>query len=165
MTVEEQTDWIAFIRDVYKHATSIGKHERRPVFHSPAELRAIIKCEKRLNVTFPTPLKNLLLQTNGVSELLTTTNKEIDTGYFLYSIEGILEINSSLRSQDFNMPLDCLLFFAGDGMGDYFGFAVVKGKVPHSRIYFWDHEDDSRQSIAPSLGYFIENWKLGKIRV
>ena len=63
------------------------------------------------------------------------------------------------------MPLDSLLFFADDGIGDYFGFAVVQGKVPHSRIYFWNHEDDSRSVIAPSLEYFIANSLLGKIKV
>lgn len=165
MASENMIDWLNFIRDVYARATAAGQCKSRPVFHPPADPRNIKKCEKRLGVVFPSELRSLLLKTDGVSELLTTVKGEIESGYFVFSVERILETNRFELTQDFNMPLDCLLFFAGDGMGDYFGFAVVKGKVLHSRIYFWDHEDDSRRSIAPTLKHFIENWRLGKIKV
>ena len=138
-----------------------------PVFYPPAPREAIDECSEHLGVVFPAELESLLFQTNGVSERVSTAAGEVDLGYFLFPVENILEINTSLRTQtaNYTMPLDSLLFFADDGMGDYFGFAVVGGIVPHSRIYFWNHEDDSRSSIAPSLEYFVENWLLGKIKV
>lgn len=166
MAQENKKDWIGYIRDVYIQAAASGS-DTIPVFDSPASHQLIDDCEKRLGVIFPKELKDLLLQTNGVRERVSTAKGEIDSGYFLFSIERILEINVFQRTQigDYTMPLDCLLFFAEDGIGDYFGFAVVNGRIPHSRIYFWNHEDDSRVSIAPSLEYFIKNWRLGKIKV
>jgi hypothetical protein len=165
MASEEIFDWLSFINGVYARANTDGKHKSHPVFHPSASLQEIKKCEKRLAVVFPSELKSLLLQTNGISESLNTAKGEINSGYFVLSVERILETNQSQRAQDYIMPLDCLLFFAEDGIGDYFGFAVAKSKVLDSRIYFWDHEDDSRRSIAPTLKYFIENWLLGKIKV
>jgi len=167
MALDKKKDWVNFIRNIYSLAITSGSKKAMPVFHSPASHEQIRECEKHLGVIFPEEFKQLLLQTNGVSEKVSTVKGEIDSGYFLLSVERILENNTFLRTQndDFNMPLDCLLFFAEDGIGDYFGFPVIKGVVPHSRIYFWDHEDDSRQSIAPSLEYFIENWLTGKIKV
>jgi hypothetical protein len=158
------TDWVNFIRSIYTKAEA---SKTIPVFHPPASGQSINDCEKRLGVIFPNELKGFLLQTNGVTERVATSRGEVDSGHFLFSVERILEINTFQRTQtgDYTMPLDCLLFFAEDGIGDYFGFAAINGKVPHSRIYFWDHEDDSRRSIAPSLEYFVENWQLGKIKV
>jgi len=167
MTLEKKKDWVSYIRNIYTLAATSESKETIPVFHPPASPELISECEKSLGVIFPEELKQLLFQTNGVSERVPTAKREIDAGYFLFSVEEILKKNTFLRTHfdDFAMPLDCLLFFANDGMGDYFGFAIAKGVVPHSRIYFWDHEDDSRQSIAPTLEYFIENWLIGKIKV
>ena len=164
MAPDRRKDWKEFIQALYEKK---GLSKVIPVFYPPASRQAIDECSKRLGVVFPDELASLLFQTNGVSERVPTTAGEIDSGYFLFSVERILEINTSVRTQpsDYTMPLDCLLFFAEDGFGDYFGFAVVKGQVPHSRIYFWNHEDDSRLAIASSLEYFVENWLLGKIKV
>ena len=163
MAPDKNKDWKKHIQDIYE---TKGLLKVIPVFHPPASRQVVDECAERLGVVFPDALKSLLFQTNGVSELVPTMAGEVDSGYFLFSVERILEINTFQRTKiDYTMPLDCLLFFAGDGFGDYFGFAVVNGQVPHSRIYFWNHEDDSRQSIAPSLEYFIENWLLGKIKV
>jgi hypothetical protein len=167
MAQEKVKDWVGYIQDVYTLAATSEQPDIIPVFDPPVSRQLIDECEERLGVVFPNELKSLLLQTNGVREKVPTVKGEIDSGYFLLSIERILEINMLNRSQlsDYTMPLDCLLFFAENGFGDYFAFAVVNGKVPHSRIYFWDHEDDSRPSIAPSLEYFIKGWRLGKIKV
>ena len=167
MTQEKSFNWANFILDVYKQAAASCHTKSTPMFHPGASREDIDKCQKQLGVKFPTDLEQLLLQTNGVSERLATKRGEIDSGYFLLSVDNILETNIFLRthSGDYTMPLDCLLFFVDDGIGDYFGFATIKGQVPHSRIYLWDHEDDSRLAIAPSLQYFIQNWKHGKIKV
>lgn len=167
MVQEKKNDWISYIQDVYAQVATAGLSDVIPVFDSPASLQLIKECEKRLGVIFPNELRSLLLQTNGVRQRDPNVKGKIDSGYFLFSVERIMEINMFQRTQtgDYTMPLDCLLFFAEDGIGDYFGFPVVKGRVPHSRIYFWNHEDDSRLSIAPSLEYFIKNWRLGKIKV
>ncbi len=159
-------NWIELIREAYNHRVGLGP-KSTPVFHPPALSQEIDECERRLGVIFPAELRELLSQTDGVTERLSTVRGEIDVGSFLFSTEKMLEINTFQRTQtgDYTMPLDCLLFVAEDGIGDYFGFAVVKRRVPHSRIYFWNHEDDSRLSIAPSLSYFIENWLNGTIKV
>jgi hypothetical protein len=165
MAGEKGMDWISFIRDAYSRGVSSKSTKVSPIFHPPAPRQSIDECEKHLGVKFPEQLEQLLLQTNGVSEQVSTKNGNVNSGYFVLSVESILKTNLFLRANDFTMPLECLLFFADDGVGDYFGFAVTKNQVTHSRIYFWDHEDDSHRSIAPSLPYFKENWILGKIKV
>ena len=164
MAPDRRKDWKEFIQALYEKK---GLSKVIPVFYPPASQQDVDDCSSRLGVAFPNNLESLLLQTNGVSERVPTTAGEIDSGYFLFSVERILEINTSVRTatSDYTMPLDCLLFFAEDGFGDYFCFAVVRGQVSNPRIYFWNHEDDSRLAIAPSLEYFIENWLLGKIKV
>ena len=167
MPAEIKRDWIDFIQHVYASAAKPGASSVIPIFGPPTSQQMIEECERRLGVVFPDELKDLLHQVNGVRDRIVTAGGEVDSGYFLLPIERILEVNTHERAQaeNYSMPLDSLLFFADDGIGDYFGFAVIKGQVPHSRIYFWDHEDDSRRSIAPSLGDFIENWCAGRIEV
>lgn len=164
MASDQMKDWKEFIQTIN---ISRGLSKYILVFHPPASRQEIDECSERLGVVFPAELESLLFQTNGVRERVSTAAGEVDSGYFLFPVERILEINTFLRTQtaDYAMPLDSLLFFADDGFGDYFGFAIVRGKVPHSRIYFWNHEDDSRLFIAPSLEYFVENSLLGKIKL
>ncbi|MNG40245.1 hypothetical protein D3C84_1287410 [compost metagenome] len=62
-------------------------------------------------------------------------------------------------------PFDSLLFVADAGNGDLFGYSIVDGAIPKEDIYTWNHEDDSRTWVAPSLKQFIEGWLKGEISI
>ncbi len=58
-----------------------------------------------------------------------------------------------------------LLFFADAGNGDQFAYSVTGGAIRREDIYVWDHEDDSRRCVAPSLLRYLEWWLSGKIHL
>jgi hypothetical protein len=78
----------------------------------------------------------------------------------------IVDDNQLFRNnQDFirlYMPFDPLLFFADAGNGDQFAFRW-KAELPD--IFVWDHENDSRTWVAPSLAKYLEWWLNGTIKI
>lgn len=130
-------------------------------FHPPATLDEIVKEESSLGVVFPVDLRELLQETNGV---------EGSYGLgLIWNIERMQKDNLDFRrSTDFKnlyMPFNCLLFFADAGNGDQFAFRILNGEIRTSDIYVWDHEDDSRRWIAPSLDIYLEWWLKGKLKI
>ncbi|MGG0188006.1 SMI1/KNR4 family protein [Bacillus rhizoplanae] len=130
-------------------------------FKSPATKAEISQIKEKLNVELPNDLSSLLNETNGVFD-------EYDCP-FIWSIEQILEENLNVRMfddfKDLYMPFDCLLFFADGGNGDLFGYAILNGAIQKDDVYVWNHENDSRTWVAPSLQTFIEWWNDGTITV
>ena len=50
------------------------------------------------------------------------------------------------------MPLNCLLFFAGNGCGDYYGFPItLSDGVRDDIVFMWEHEYDNRIWKANNL--------------
>lgn len=122
----------------------------------------ILQTENMLNVTFPVDLSDFLSETNGLYHKKSYTN-------MVWSVEAIEQTNLDFRKNtDFAklyMSFELLLFFGDAGNGDQFAFRILSGEVRMSDIYVWDHENDSRIWIAPSLKTFIEWWSAGKIEI
>ena len=100
---------------------------------------------ERLNSKYgeiPQELKDLLLELNGDNDCL-------------FSVEWIIEMNELLRNDQYNdggfMSFKSLLFFAGNGCGDYYGYAISKNGIEPRRIFMWCHETDDRIEVAGSL--------------
>ena len=85
----------------------------------------------------------------------------------IWTVEEIIKRNIEMRTgsiyHECYMPFDNLLFFADAGNGDQFGFRILQGKIKRSNVFAWNHEDDSRMWVAPSLQLYIEWWLTGKI--
>jgi hypothetical protein len=62
------------------------------------------------------------------------------------------------------MPFDHLLFFADAGNGDQFAFPIEDSAIRVSDIFVWDHEDDSRKWVAPSLEKYLELWLSNQLK-
>ena len=60
---------------------------------------------------------------------------------------------------------DPLLFFADAGNGDQFAFVITAGKIRRPDIFAWDHENDSRTWVAPSLAKYLEWWLSGDLKL
>jgi hypothetical protein len=125
---------------------------RPPV--TPEELR---QCEAALGQPLPEELRALLAETNGVEG-------EYGLG-LVWSAERIAADNSRFRrSPDFAelyMPFDPLVFFSDAGNGDQFA-VVMRG---NREVYVWNHEDDSRTWVAPTVLQFLEAWMTGRLKV
>jgi hypothetical protein len=130
-------------------------------FANPATFVSIDDAEEKLGVQLPAELAEILRESDGVMG-------EYGLG-LLWPIERIKANNVNFRdSADFRrlyMPFDCLLFFGDAGNGDQFAYSIVQGEVRRNDIFVWNHEDDSRTWVAPSLGVFYEWWLSGKLKI
>ena len=92
----------------------------------------IEEVESKLKIKLPKDLKELLLELNG-------------DNYFVFSTSQIIDINLTIReAMTSYMPLDCLLFIAGNGCGDYFGYPITVDGLKDWEIFMWEHESDNR---------------------
>jgi hypothetical protein len=129
-------------------------------FSTPATQIQISAAESALNIKFPDELCALLLESNGVKE-----RYECD---LIWPVERVQADNLIFRSKKsfrkLYMPFDSLLFFCDSGSGDQFAFAIHDGVIRRPDVFVWDHEDDSRTWVAPSLEKYLE-WSFeGRIR-
>ncbi|MCU4761971.1 SMI1/KNR4 family protein [Bacillus cereus] len=127
---------------------------------NPATKEELIEIQKCLLVELPNDLSQLLQETNGIAG---------EYGDFIWSVSKIKTENMNMRNivdfKDLYMPFDCLLFFTDGGNGDLFGYSILNGIVQRDDIYIWNHENDSRTWVAPSLEIFMEWWESGKITI
>ena len=128
---------------IYRELTS--KHNYiKP--NPPATEKQISDVEKSLGCKLPNDLKELLLDMNG-------------DNWLIFSTEQITETNLSARKLDCFMPLDCLLFFGGNGCGDYYGYPITsQDGVRNDNVFMWDHEYDNRIWKANNLEDAIKKY-------
>jgi len=114
------------------------KHEYIKL-NPPATLEQIANVENTLGNKLPADIKELLLEMNG-------------DGWLIFSTEQVIETNLLVRKLNCFMPVDCLLFFGGNGCGDYYGYPITcEDGVREDRVFMWEHEDDSRIWKAANL--------------
>jgi hypothetical protein len=122
-----------------------NKHEYIRI-NPPATQQQIENVEEAFGNKLPSDIRDLLLEMNG-------------DGWLIFSTEQIIEINLECRRLDFYMPLDCLLFFGGNGCGDYYGFPItLSGCVRDDNVYMWEHESDNRIWTANNLEDTIQKY-------
>jgi hypothetical protein len=140
-------------------------------FNSPTTdlLLEDLKLEFNLD-ELPSELEELYRQTNGIEHKMTVDNiGELTIGELIWTVERTIETNKEYRNykdfKDLYMSFEQLLFFSDAGNGDLFGIVTLNGKFDRHDIFSWNHEDDSRNWVAPNLAKFIEWWLDGKINV
>ena len=128
-------------------------------FHPPASSDQIYEAEGALTASFPEEFCSILRESDGVEG-------EYGLGV-LWPLKRIVRDNLTFRSHEkfanLYMPFDSLLFFGDAGNGDQFAFAVLAGVVRKPDVFVWNHEDDSRTWVAPTLKVFFEWWLTGKL--
>ncbi|WSI28571.1 SMI1/KNR4 family protein [Streptomyces sp. NBC_01343] len=128
------------------------------VFQPPASESALLQCASSLGHPLPADLVALLRESNGIEG-------EYEAG-LVWSAERIASENRTFRDDGelatLYMPFDPLLFFADAGNGDL--FALLPG-LQRPDVFIWNHEDDSRTWVAPSLAKYLESWLTGQIKL
>jgi hypothetical protein len=130
----------------------IGNAFRDAKFYIPASAREIGHAERELGVEFPAELRQLLLETNGVSANYSRP--------LVWPVDEIIEQNRHFRTSSAfakrYAPFTDLLFFGVEGNGDQFAYRVLEGQAGDSSICEWNHETDERTSFASDLkDYFV----------
>jgi len=137
------------------------KHSDAVVVNVGVTESEIKRAEKVIGVLFPNDLRACLLESDGLEG-------EYGLG-LIWSLTRIVRENQRFREEEefkeLYMPFDCLLFFADAGNGDQFAFPIQDGKVRRGDVFVWNHEDDSRAWVAPSLSEYLEWWLNGKLVV
>ncbi|MCP4139910.1 MAG: SMI1/KNR4 family protein [Chloroflexi bacterium] len=139
----------------------ISKLTANRKYSASASPEAISVAENLLNLKFPETLKSLLSEADGIEG-----EYSLD---LIWSLSKIQEANIEFRTyKDFKelyMPFDSLLFFADAGNGNQFAFSILSGEIRKDDIFCWNHEDDSRTWVAPSLERYLE-WRLsGRLKL
>jgi hypothetical protein len=139
----------------------IEQHSSAVVVQAGASESAIKLAERALGISFPDDLRSCLLESDGI-------DGEYGLG-LVWSLERIVRDNQGFRENaefgELYMPFDCLLFFADAGNGDQFAFAIQAGEIRRDDVFVWNHENDSRSWVAPSLSRYLEWWLSGKLTV
>jgi hypothetical protein len=134
---------------------------KEAVFKERANEQTLADLESKLEVSLPDELKTLLLESDGV-------DGEYGLG-LVWPSKRILLDNQNFRSNqnfaDLYMSFNSLLFFADAGNGDQFAFAIRNGQIRSSDVYVWNHENDSRNWVAPSLEKYLTWWLDGSIEI
>jgi hypothetical protein len=121
-------------------------------FVAAAPAGAIAAVEQTLGVRLPQALREVLLESDGVTA-------DYCSGV-VWPLADILRRNQELRRagsfRDLYMPFDNLLFFGDDGGGDQFAFAIqADGQIHNPDVFRWEHETDARSWFAAHLeAYF-----------
>jgi hypothetical protein len=130
-------------------------------FNEPTSQSRLDVAKETLGIDLPLELYALLLESDGVCG-------EYGLG-LIWPLERIEADNNAFRANvDFRhlyMPFDHLLFFADAGNGDQFAFAINDKVIRRPDIFAWDHENDSRIWVAPSLQKYLEWWLTGVINL
>ena len=130
-------------------------------FKDPVKKDLLTVFEERLGMAIPKSLKSCLSESDGIFG-------EYQQG-LIWPIDRIIHDNLEFRNdKDFKelyMPFNHILFFADAGNGDQFFYPVQAGEIRKNDIFVWNHEDDSRSWIAPSLEKYLEWWLIGKIEI
>jgi len=123
------------------------------IFSLPVNQTALESTERKLNLSLPFHLREILLECGSVTA-------DCSSGV-IWSISDILVRNLEFRSMDafreLYMPFNHLLFFGDDGGGDQFAFPIhADGKIHKPDIYRWEHETDSRSWFASDRKQYFE---------
>ena len=133
---------------IYEELTSKNNYIKP---NPPAAQKQISDIEESLACKLPNNLMELLLQING-------------DNWFVFSTEQITETNLSVRKLGCFMPLDCLLFFGGNGCGDYYGYPITsQDGVRDDSVFVWEHEYDNRIWKANNLEDAIKKYYKDEI--
>jgi hypothetical protein len=164
-------NWRELITGVYAGRSQQTDIATKPKFYAAASAREIADAEARLNARFPVSLRSLLIETNGVMDMMAIDGGEwFDSMWLLWTVAETIEQNDNCRAatedETYERDFGKLVFFAGAGSdGILFGFPVTEDHVCAPSVVVWHPIDDEVEEIAPSLEEFLRGWLTSTISI
>src|SRR5262249_15115064 len=164
-------NWCELISGIMKPAPEQPGIACKPKFYPAASAEEIADGELRLDVRLPASIRSLLLETNGVMELMAIDGGEwFASEWLLWAICEVIEQNLLYRADyvkgEHERDFRKLVFFANAGCdGILFGFPVMEDGVCAPRVVVWHPIMDELDELAPSLEDFLRGWLTGTITV
>lgn len=162
--------WRELITDIYVGRSQQPGIAAKPEFYAAAPAATILEAESTLHAALPGSLRTLLLETNGVMDLMAIDGGDwFESMWLLWKIEEVIEQNAYYRAASkmgtCERDFSGLVFFADAGTdGVLFAFPVVEG-VCDSRVVVWRPIMDVLDDLAPSLQEFLRGWLTGTITI
>ncbi|GAA5510931.1 SMI1/KNR4 family protein [Novipirellula caenicola] len=116
-------------------------------FNPPVSASALAEFIQR-NGAIPDELSDLLRETDGapVGDMVSIFSVESRDGY---TFQSVIDEWEDAEYQQLYPNSQDLFFFAGDGMGGFFGYRRnTDGDDSFGLICYWDHETDTIQELA-----------------
>jgi hypothetical protein len=163
--------WRERISGIYEARAERPGIASRPEFYPGASAEHTAFAQTRLSAIFPASLRTLLLETDGVMDMLAIDGGEwFESMWLLWSVQGIVDGNLSHRSMKragtYDRDFRELMFFADAGTdGILFGFPVMGDGVCAPCVVVWHPIEDDLDEVAPSLEDFLQGWLTGAITV
>jgi hypothetical protein len=162
-------DWKRHLEDCYAASQARTEYGVFPLFDTPASVEDLLKVEVALKVVFPTSLKDLLRQTNGVFEQMSINGKIIKSGTFIFPLAKLHQLNKNFpwneveTKQNFNS----FIFFGTAGVdGICFAFkASSQNPNLDDEVYTWYPYEGDFVKMSNSLADFVCDWIMGKLSV
>lgn len=162
--------WRELVTGIYEGRSQQPGIAGQSAFYPAASAATIADAEAELNAVLPVSLRSLLLETNGVMDMMAIDGGDwFESMWLLWKIEEIVEQNRYYRAASVQGIEDRdfrdLVFFAGAGAdGILFAFPVEDGNCA-PRIVVWHPIMDALDGIAASLEDFLRGWLAGTISV
>jgi hypothetical protein len=162
--------WRELITGVYEGRQQQPGIAGKPGFYPAASAQSVADAEAALNATLPGSLRSLLLETNGVMDMMAIDGGDwFESMWLLWKVEEIVEQNRFYRAASeegtYERDFISLAFFAGAGTdGILFAFPVEDGACA-SRVVVWHPIMDELDELAPSLEDFLRGWLTSTISV
>ena len=164
-------NWREFISGILENRRDDPQFKRKPTFFSPASIEGISDLEANLNTRMPPSLQSLLLETNGIMEMLSIDGGEwFDDLWVIWQIDEIIRTNLFFRGERkkgvHEREFEQLLFFAGAGCdGILFAHPINQNREADPDVVIWHPIEDELTDAAPDLQTFLKNWWTGKLSV
>jgi hypothetical protein len=163
-------NWRERITAVYEGRRQQPGLAGKPEFYPAASAQEISDTEVELNAKLPGSFRSLLLETNGVMDMLAIDGGDwFKSMWLFWNIDEIVKQNRYSRAatekRTFERDFTTLVFFAGAGTdGILFAFPVEDGFCS-PRVMVWHPIMNELEEIAPSLEDFLRGWLTNTISV
>lgn len=162
-------------RDIIEHAYLSRVDAKgtlsKPEFNSPATTSQIEKAEEALGVFFPGELKSLLLESDGVMDMLSVDGQYFfESLWLIWPLEMMLAENQRYRDHvakgGGNADSHGLLFFASAGTdGILFGLRLSPRGQSSCPVVAWYPMRNNATTVADSLAGYVTGWLQNQILV
>lgn len=150
--------WRELITGIHESQSQQAGIARKPEFRCAASAATIADAENILNAVLPISLRSLLLESDGVMEMMAIDDGDwFESIWLLWNTEELVEQNCFYRaaSKKGRTSATSVVFFAAAGTdGILFGFPVEK-RACASRIVVWHPIADELNEVAPTLEDFL----------
>lgn len=119
----------------------------------PCSESDIDNAEKETGYAFPEELQALLREMNGDGYLF------LSSGEIAEQARLNRKILDECSEEDYAKGLKGLLFFAGNGCGDYYCYRKDdNGEIVENAIYIWEHEESCCRQVASDMAELIKRY-------